>query len=45
MEKAGLIAHFVLHFKLSAGIAQLVEQLICNHQVASSTLAAGTISN
>ena len=25
-----------------AGIAQLVEQLICNHQVASSNLAAGT---
>ena len=27
-----------------AGIAQLVEQLICNHQVPSSTLGAGTIS-
>ena len=26
-----------------AGIAQLVEQLICNHQVPSSTLGAGTI--
>ena len=26
-----------------AGIAQLVEQLICNHQVTSSTLVAGTI--
>ena len=29
--------------KLQAGIAQLVEQLICNHQVASSNLAASTI--
>jgi hypothetical protein len=45
MEKAGLVSHFVLHFIPSAGIAQLVEQLICNHQVASSTLAAGTISS
>ena len=27
----------------SAGLAQLVEQLICNHQAASSNLAAGTI--
>jgi hypothetical protein len=26
-----------------AGIAQLVEQLICNHQVAGSIPAAGTI--
>ena len=25
-----------------AGLAQLVEQLICNHQVAGSTPAAGT---
>jgi len=25
-----------------AGLAQLVEQLICNHQVASSNPAAGT---
>ncbi len=25
-----------------AGLAQLVEQLICNHQVASSSPAAGT---
>ena len=28
----------------SAGIAQLVEHLICNQRVASSNLAAGTIS-
>ena len=28
---------------INAGIAQLVEQLICNHQVPSSTLGAGTI--
>ena len=27
----------------NAGIAQLVEQLICNHQVPSSILGAGTI--
>ena len=27
-----------------AGLAQLVEQLICNHQVAGSIPAAGTIS-
>ena len=26
----------------NAGIAQLVEQLICNHQVPSSNLGAGT---
>ena len=29
--------------KHSAGVAQLVEQLICNHQVGSSNLSAGTI--
>ena len=28
---------------LYAGIAQLVEQLICNHQVVSSSLTTGTI--
>ena len=28
---------------IRAGIAQLVEQLICNHQVPSSNLGAGTI--
>ena len=28
---------------ISAGLAQLVEQLICNHQVPSSNLGAGTI--
>ena len=28
---------------INAGIAQLVEQLICNHQVPSSNLGAGTI--
>jgi hypothetical protein len=27
----------------AAGLAQLVEQLICNHQVAGSIPAAGTI--
>jgi hypothetical protein len=26
-----------------AGVAQLVAQLICNHQVGSSNLSAGTI--
>ena len=35
MDNNGIIA-------THAGIAQLVEQLICNHQVASSILAAGT---
>lgn len=30
-------------FENKAGIAQLVEQLICNHQVGSSNLSAGTI--
>ncbi len=28
-----------------AGLAQLVEQLICNHQVVSSSLTAGSILN
>jgi hypothetical protein len=28
---------------ISAGLAQLVEQLICNHQVGSSSPPAGTI--
>jgi hypothetical protein len=29
----------------AAGLAQLVEQLICNHQVTSSSLVAGSIGN
>jgi hypothetical protein len=31
--------------KPGAGLAQLVEHLICNQGVASSNLAAGTITN
>ena len=30
-------------FEFHAGLAQLVEQLICNHQVADSNSATGTI--
>ena len=29
----------------AAGVAQLVEQLICNHQVVSSSLITGSILN
>ena len=34
---------FAYKSSIGAGIAQLVEQLICNHQVGSSSLSAGTI--
>ena len=30
---------------MNAGLAQLVEQLICNHQVVSSSLTSGSIIN
>ena len=36
-------ALYCLYNKWSAGLAQLVAQLICNHQVAGSSPAAGSI--
>ena len=39
--------NFLVHKtkKYKAGLAQLVEQLICNHQVESSSPSAGTINS
>ena len=39
-----MVLKTVYNFNLIAGLAQLVEQLICNQKVTSSTLVAGTTS-
>ena len=42
-NKACFLAPLLLYHVPRAGLAQLVEQLICNHQVVSSNPTAGTI--